>query len=138
VHEFALAEAVITTALREAARAGIAKIDRIEVRIGELQRIKADTFEFALREIMPKKEPRLAETQLDLVLEPARFRCRPCSNVFGLAETDGPQGKDESEAIHFIPELAHAFLECPVCHSPDFELLEGRGVSIGAIEGDTG
>ena len=42
-----------------------------------------------------------------------------------------------NEAIHFIPELAHAFLECPSCQSPDFELLQGRGVSIGAIEGDT-
>ena len=137
MHEFALAEAVITTALREAKRAGIAKILRIEVRIGELQRIKADTFEFALREIMPAKEPRLADTRLELHIEPARFRCRPCSNVFTLAETGGPLEKDESEAIHFIPELAHAFLECPNCHSPDFELLQGRGVSIGAIEGDT-
>jgi len=137
VHEFALAEAVITTALREAKRAGIEKIRRIEVRIGELQRIKADTFEFALREIMPAKEPRLADTKLELHIEPARFRCRPCSNEFTLSETGGPQGKDESEAIHFIPELAHAFLECPSCQSPDFELLQGRGVSIGAIEGDT-
>jgi len=138
VHEFALAEAVITTALREAKREGIEKIRRIEVRIGELQRIQADTFEFALREIMPAKEPRLAGTKLELKIEPAQFRCRPCSHVFTLTETGGPQGKDESEAIHFIPELAHAFLECPNCHSPDFELLQGRGVSIGAIEGDTG
>jgi hydrogenase nickel incorporation protein HypA/HybF len=137
VHEFALAEAVITTALREAKREGIEKIRRIEVRIGELQRIKADTFEFALREIMPAKEPRLAETRLELHIEPALFRCRPCSNEFTLADTAGPHGKDESEAIHFIPELAHAFLECPNCQSPDFELLQGRGVSIGAIEGDT-
>ena len=64
MHEFALAEAVITTALREAKREGIEKIHRIEVRIGELQRIKTDTFEFALREIMPAKEPRLADTRL--------------------------------------------------------------------------
>jgi len=138
VHEFALAEAVITTALREARREGIQKIRRIEVCIGELQRISAETFEFSLREIMPAKEPRLAETQLELKIEPARFRCRPCSHQFSLSDTGGPQGKDESEAIHFIPELAHAFLECPKCGSPDFELLQGRGVSISAIEGDTG
>jgi hydrogenase nickel incorporation protein HypA/HybF len=138
VHEFALAEAVLTTALRESRRQGIEKIRRIEVRIGELQRIQTDTFEFALREIMPTKEPRLAETTLELTIEAAMFRCRPCSHEFTLADTGGPQGKDESEAIHFIPELAHAFLECPKCNSPDFELLEGRGVSISAIEGDTG
>jgi hydrogenase nickel incorporation protein HypA/HybF len=138
LHEFALAEAVITTALREAERAGIESIRRIEVRIGELQRIRSETFEFALQEVAPKKEPRLAGTKMELVVEPARFRCRPCSREFTLAETRGPRDEDESEAIHFLPELAHAFLECPGCHSPDFELLEGRGVSIGAIEGDTG
>ena len=115
-----------------------AKIRRIEVCIGELQRIRTDTFEFALREIMPAKEPRLADTVLELKVEPAQFRCRPCSHLFTLSDTVGPQGQDETEAIHFIPELAHAFLECPECESPDFELLQGRGVSIAAIEGDTG
>lgn len=138
MHEFALAEAVITTALREARREGIERIHLIEVRIGELQRIQADSFEFALREVLPAREPRLAGTRLVLKIEPARFRCRPCSHEFTLAEAGGPQGDDESEAIHFIPELAHAFLECPGCHSPDFELLQGRGVSIGSIEGESG
>ena len=46
MHEFALAEAVITTALREAEREGIEKIRRIEVHVGELQNIHAETFEF--------------------------------------------------------------------------------------------
>ena len=137
MHEFALAQAVITTALREAEKEGIRKISRIEVRIGELQRIKADTFEFALREVLPAKEPRLASTDIVLEVVPATFRCRPCSRTFTLAETGGPQGRDESEAIHFIPELAHAFLECPGCKSPDFELLQGRGVSIESIEGES-
>jgi len=138
VHEYALAEAVITTALREAEREGIEKIRRIEVHVGELQRIRAETFEFALREVLPAREPRLTDTELVLEIEPAQFRCRPCSHVFSLADTGGPQGKDESEAIHFIPELAHAFLECPNCNSPDFELLQGRGVSIASIEGESG
>lgn len=136
MHEFALADAVITTALREAEKEGIERIKRIEVHVGELQRIKADTFEFALREVLPKREPRLAETEMVLVVDRAEFRCRPCSHSFGLAEAGGPQGKDETEAIHFIPELAHAFLECPNCKSPDFELTQGRGVSISSIEGE--
>lgn len=137
MHEYALADAVITTALTAAEKEGMRRILRIDVRVGELQRISRELFEFALKEVMPGAEPRLAETELTLEIEPARFRCRPCGRTFGLADTPGPQDKEESEAIHFIPELAHAYLRCPGCDSPDFELTAGRGVSIGAIEGET-
>ena len=140
MHEFALADAVVTTALRAAKENGIATIERVEVRIGELQRISRETFEFALSEMMPNQHPMLGAAKLDLVVEPATFRCRPCGREFALDDTGGPKDKDkdEAEAIHFIPELAHAYLACPACSSPDFEVLTGRGVTIGAIEGDSG
>lgn len=137
MHEFALADAVVATTLRAAEENGIATIERVEVRIGELQRISRETFEFALREVMPAEHPALGSAKLDLVVEPAKFRCRPCGRDFTLDDTGGPKDKDEAEAIHFVPELAHAYLACPDCSSPDFEVLEGRGVSIGAIEGES-
>ena len=137
MHEFALADAVITTALRVAKREGMASIERIEVRIGELQRISRETFEFALREVLPLELPAVAATEIILTMEPARFRCRPCGREFSVADTGGPDGEEEKEAIHFIPELAHAYLGCPACSSPDFEVLSGRGVSIARIEGDS-
>jgi hydrogenase nickel incorporation protein HypA/HybF len=132
MHELALADAVVTTALEIAGREGFSEITRLDVRVGELQRIDAGVFEFALKEVIPAGEPRLAAVAIDLTTEPAEFRCRQCDHRFGLDRT---RGKDESEAIHFVPELAHAFLRCPRCQSPDFELLRGRGVSIGSIEG---
>ena len=46
------------------------------------------------------------------------------------------QRHDISWPIHFVPELAHAYLRCPDCSSADFEVLGGRGVSIDAIEGE--
>ncbi len=138
MHEFALAEAVVSAALREADRAGIARIEAIEVSIGELQRIQRETFEFALKEVLPADEPRLASAEMRLTIEPARFRCRGCRREFGLQETEGPKDATEAEAIHFIPELAHAYLRCPGCGSPDFELLEGRGVVLRRIEGQSG
>ena len=137
MHEMALAEAVITTALQTAEKEGLARIEKIAVRIGELQQIKKDTFEFCLKEIIPASEPRLESTVITLEIQPARFRCRPCGHTFTLAETSGPSlGHDESEAIHFIPELAHSFLRCPGCSSPDFEVEQGRGVSIDYIDGE--
>jgi len=136
LHELALAEAVVHAALDAAAQNGILRLTRIVVQIGELQSIEREVFEFALREVIPASEPRLATTRIELELEPARFRCRPCGRQFALADTEGPADEDESEAIHFIPELAHAFVHCPDCDSPDFEVTAGRGVTLATLEGE--
>lgn len=136
MHELALAQAVITAALDVAEREGLSRVTRIEVRLGELQRIRKETFEFALAEVMPAVEPRLDAAQISLEIEPARFFCRSCAEPFSLNEETRARDPEQAEAIHLIPELAHAFLRCPSCRSPDFEWVEGRGVSIRAIEGE--
>ena len=128
MHELALAEAVVAAANETAKKNGVAKITRIEVRVGELQQIEREAFQFAIEELI--------EAVVDVQADPARFVCRACDRAFGLADTTGPGGHDASEAIHFIPELAHAFLRCPRCASPDFTVTAGRGVTLGAIEGD--
>jgi hydrogenase nickel incorporation protein HypA/HybF len=135
MHELALAEAVVAAALEAADRAGLSKLARIVVKVGELQQIRKETFEFALAEVLPGEEPRLASTQIRVEVEPARLRCRPCGAQFPLSGETGRRPVEQAEAIHLIPELAHAFLRCPACRSPDFEVLEGRGVSIESIEG---
>ena len=137
MHEFALADAVVTTALRTAEREGIAVIDVLTVRVGELQRIRRETFEFALKEVMPAEHSVLSAAAITVEKEPARFRCRPCGREFDMDESGAQGGTDEAEAIHFIPELAHAYLACPACRSPDFEVLSGRGVSISRLEGES-
>jgi hydrogenase nickel incorporation protein HypA/HybF len=136
MHEFALAEAVVATALDVARKEGLSVLTRVDVGIGELQQIRRETFDFALREVLPHSEPRIAGTEFRVEIEPARFRCRPCTREFGLRETGGPATKEDAEAIHFVPELAHAFLSCPRCKSPDFEVTAGRGVHIQSITGD--
>ncbi len=135
MHELALAEAVIHAALDTAAQNHLTRLTRIVVQIGELQTIEREVFEFALREVLPASEPRIATTQIDLEVEPARFRCRPCGREFALADTERTSG-DASEAIHFIPELVHAFVCCPACGSPDFEVTAGRGVLLRELEGE--
>jgi hydrogenase nickel incorporation protein HypA/HybF len=136
MHEMALAEAVVAAALDAAEKNGIAKIRKIEVRVGELQQISTDAFRFAIEELIPASEPRIAGAVLEVSADPARCSCRACGRSFGLADVEAPGDHDASEAIHFVPELAHAFLRCPTCASPDFEVTGGRGVTVGAIEGD--
>ena len=128
MHELALAEAVVTAAIETAKKNGLTKVTRIEVRVGELQQIEREAFRFAIEEMI--------EAAIDVQADPARFLCRRCGLEYGLADTRGPGDHDASEAIHFIPELAHAFLRCPACESPDFTVTGGRGVTLGAIEGD--
>ncbi len=136
MHEFALAQAVVDAALQAAAAAGFSRITRIAVRVGELQAIEPDSFEFALKEVLPLEERCLTDTVIAIEREPARFRCRPCQRTFSLTEVRPSAPGEVLEAIHFIPELAHAFLCCPSCQSPDFEVIAGRGVSIEALEGN--
>lgn len=136
MHEMALAEAVVAAAVDTADRHGIAKVSRIEVRVGELQQIDREAFRFAIETMIPSVEPRLEGVVLDVQPDRATFSCRRCSRDFGLEQTGGTGDHDASEAIHFVPELAHAYLRCPACGSPDFTVTAGRGVRLGAIEGD--
>lgn len=134
VHEFALAEAVWATAIDEVRRRGRERMVALDVRVGQLQRIDREVFELALQETGSRAVGSLAEVAIRVAVEPARFRCRACDRRFGLAEAGAPGDGDDAEAIHFVPELAHALLACPGCGSPDFEILEGRGVHIAEIE----
>ena len=43
---------------------------------------------------------------------------------------------DDLEAIHLLPETIHVYGRCPSCGSPDFEVVRGRGVSIGSVRGE--
>jgi hydrogenase nickel incorporation protein HypA/HybF len=136
MHEYALADAVIRAALQTAEQQGLRRITRVVVKIGELQQIRADVFEDALREVLPSDEPRIDGIEVEVLEDPARLCCRVCGRVFTAREAAGDRTDDETEAIHFVPELAHAFFSCPGCASPDFEVEGGRGVSLEALEGE--
>ena len=136
MHEYALAEAVVRAALRAAETEGLDSITSVDVRVGELQQIKQDLFAFALDQVRPADESRLATTRFDVLVEPAELRCRICAHKFSMAEAQGASSADDLEAVHFVPELAHAFFACPGCGSPDFEVSSGRGVTIASIEGE--
>jgi hydrogenase nickel incorporation protein HypA/HybF len=124
-------------ALSAADDAGLDRIDRIVVKIGELQQIKRELFEFSLTTVLPTQDARLAGVKFDISEEPVRFRCRSCGTDYGRDEAGIDNDGDEGEAIHFIPELSHAFAQCPSCGSPDFDILAGRGITLERIDGSS-
>lgn len=134
MHELALADSVVKAALHAADEAGIGNIGRIVVKVGELQQIEKDLFEFSLTSVIPANELRLAETEFDVAEESVRFLCRSCGNAYGRDQAS-IAGEDSGEAVHFIPELSHAFARCPSCSSPDFDITHGRGITLERIEG---
>lgn len=135
MHEFALADAVVQAARQAAQEAGIDRLERIAVKVGRLQRISKELFEFSLTEVIPEAAPDLAGVEFVVEEEPALFHCRACDRTFGEADLAEAHDEDAMEAMHFVPELSHAFIRCPECGSPDFEIAAGRGVTLEMVQG---
>jgi hydrogenase nickel incorporation protein HypA/HybF len=131
MHEWALAEAVIATVEKIRRENGGRALRSVRLRLGELQNVDLQAFRAGL-EAGLSGLPYGPESFLFLS-EPASFRCRACGHAWPLSDSPGI-GEEEREAIHFLPESAHAYLRCPGCGSPDFQLAAGRGVWIEAVE----
>jgi hydrogenase nickel incorporation protein HypA/HybF len=131
MHEWALADAVVAAAAR-LPRAASPRT--VTVLVGELQAIDSEIFTFALASLAGQQG--LAGVEFRLRAQPAVFACRSCGRRWGLRDQPDLSG-EQREAIHFLPESAHAFVRCPGCGSVDFGVEAGRGVSIEDGQDDT-
>lgn len=130
MHEWALAEAVISTSVRIAEEKGLKEITELKIKIGELQQIDQEIFEFALSQL---RSPLLKNTKFSLETVKAELKCRVCNHKWKFNTKN--MDEDVSEFVHFVPEIAHTYLKCPKCGSPDFEIVTGRGVWLDSIKG---
>lgn len=126
-----MAEAVVSAISRIAEQEGLKIISEVNIRIGELQQIDLEVFRLALSETSRRIS---WEIKFNIEFERAEFRCRMCGNQWPFK----PEilDADVKEAIHVIPEVAHAFMKCPRCGSPDFEIIKGRGIWVEGIKGE--
>ncbi|MFB3890314.1 MAG: hydrogenase nickel incorporation protein HypA [Candidatus Bathyarchaeia archaeon] len=130
MHEWALAEAVIATAKQIAEKEKLTQVTEVTVRIGQLQQVERPIFRFALQQLKP---PILQNARFHLRTAKTTLKCRKCGTawLFSKAKLD----KETAEAIHFIPEVAHTYIKCPNCGSPDFEIIQGRGIWLENLKG---
>jgi hydrogenase nickel incorporation protein HypA/HybF len=130
MHEWALAEAVIAAATQIATKERLKEVTEVTVKVGELQQVELDILKFAFSQLKPAsfKNARFRITHAKTTL-----KCRACGHawLFKKQKLD----KSTAEAIHFVPEVAHTYIKCPKCGSPDFEITEGRGVWLKNIKG---
>jgi hydrogenase nickel incorporation protein HypA/HybF len=130
MHEWALAEAILASALQIAEKEKLKEVKEVTVRIGELQQIEPSILRFALREL---KSEIFRNAKFHILRAKTTLKCRVCGTSwqFDLKKLD----KATAEAIHFVPEVAHTYIACPKCGSPDFEIAKGRGVWLENIKG---
>jgi len=131
MHEWALAEAVISTVSQLAEKEGLNEVTEVKLKVGELQQIELDVLKFALSQLKTSKL--LKNARFDIETVKAELKCRVCGYkwIFRKEKID----EDVAEAIHFIPEMAHTYIKCPNCGSPDFEIVRGRGVWLESVKG---
>ncbi|MEM3759816.1 MAG: hydrogenase nickel incorporation protein HypA [Candidatus Bathyarchaeia archaeon] len=130
MHEWALAEAIITTASQIAEKEGLNEVTEVKIKVGELQQVESDILDFALSQL---KSGKLQKAKFLIETMKAKLKCRVCGNQWFFSK----ENLDEktAEAIHFVPEIAHTYIRCPKCGSPDFEILEGRGIWLESVKG---
>ena len=130
MHEWALAEAVIASVSDIVEREGFEEVEEVRIKVGELQQVEHDILKFALSQLRPA---RLEGTEFTIEVARAELRCRVCGNEWQFRKED--LDEHAAEAVHFVPEIIHAYVRCPWCGSPDFEVSKGRGLWIESIRG---
>jgi len=135
MHEWALAEAVLKAAEKVAADEKMLKVEEIVVVLGTLQSVDAEAFPEIFREVRKNAPAVLSAAEIVTENEKASYCCRACGREFS-ADDLRPMNHEESEAVHFVPELVSSYMRCPACKSPDFSIVRGRGIYIKEIRGD--
>jgi hydrogenase nickel incorporation protein HypA/HybF len=130
MHEWALAEAILASAKEIAEKEKLKEITEVTIKVGELQQVEPDILRFALSQM---KTEIFKNAKFHILKAKSTLKCRVCENTwqFNLKKLD----KNTAEAIHFVPEVAHTYIKCPKCCSPDFEIVSGRGVWLENIKG---
>ena len=131
MHEWALAESVLETVKIELENHPGSNLVAVRILFGELQDIDEEIFRGGIETLL-EDYPYSADL-FHIETEEARFRCKRCTAEWTLADCAN-LSDDDKESIHFLPEASHVYIRCISCGSPDFEVIQGRGVSIKAIE----
>ncbi len=130
MHEWALAESVMKTILKIVEEKRIWKVTEVKIKIGEMQQVEHEIFRAALLQLKPAE---FKDTKFIIETAETEFNCRVCGYKWFFQKEKLEE--DMLEAIHFLPEVSHAYVKCPKCGSPDFEITGGREVWIESIKG---
>jgi len=130
MHEWALAEAILKSARQIAEKENLKEVTDVTIKVGELQQIEPQILRSALSQM---KTDIFKNTKFHIFKAKSTLKCRVCSTTWQI--NFKKLDKTTAEAIHFVPEVAHTYIKCHSCGSPDFEIVTGRGVWLENIKG---
>ena len=136
MHEWALAESIVDTSLNAAEKEGLKKLTMINIEIGELQQINKEIFHYAINEILNSRGKDADKITITITIIKSTLQCHRCQYEWKFSEIKNKLSDDDSESIHFIPEVAFVHSRCPNCGSFDFKIKSGRGITIKSIKGE--
>lgn len=130
MHEWALAEAVLKAAAEMAEKEKLVEVTEVNIKIGRLQHVEREILHFALQQL---KTAKFKHAKFHITKAKTVLKCRNCGHTWQFKK----QKLDSAmmEAIHFVPEVAHTYIKCPRCGSPDFDITGGRGIWLQNIKG---
>ncbi len=125
-----MAEAILKSAQEVAEKEKLREVTEVTIRVGELQQVERPILRFAISEMKPLI---FKTAKFRILTAKSKLRCRVCGTVWHFDSKS--LDRYTAEAIHFVPEVAHAYIKCPKCGSPDFEIASGRGVWLESVKG---
>lgn len=137
MHEWSIAEGIISAVLREAE--GAKKVKEVEVRVGELRDLNLEILSEAVSVI---SKGTIAEgARYRFTEKPASFKCVKCGVRWGMREAlrevekrlpgEGYIMEEEPEPpIHFLPTLIAGLQRCPRCGGMDIVIESGQELEL--------
>ena len=113
MHEFSLVKNIFDIMDDIAKKEKLARIDKINLIIGEMLQIIPETFIFAFNAV--KKGTKYEKSELIIEFQPIIIECNSCKNNFTL---------NKNQYI------------CPKCKNSDFKIISGKDFIIKSIEGE--
>jgi len=132
MHEWALAEGILASARQIAEQEHLEMVTEVTIRVGELQQVEPPILRFALKQLATDI---FTGAKFRVQKANSTLKCRVCSTTWQYSTKH--LDRATTEAIHYVPEVAHSYIKCPTCGSPDFEIASGRGVWLEDIKGVT-
>jgi hydrogenase nickel incorporation protein HypA/HybF len=111
MHELAITEDMLSLVLSEARKHDAQKVNRVQLRIGEMTGIVGDSVRFYFEQISKDTIAEGAILSFDFV--PAAARCRDCGHQFDIAD--------------FV-------WSCPKCHSLNIDIVAGNELYLESLE----
>jgi hydrogenase nickel incorporation protein HypA/HybF len=123
MHELALSRAIVDTAAR---RAGTRRVTAVQMRIGTLRQVVADSLAFYFEVV--SRDTACEGARLDYELVRAELACPMCGERWDPAPRPIPTHGSELGALDALPRF-----RCPACRGAGGEVVRGGEFQIESI-----